>query len=104
MKRLFLALLLAATCHAQEYFAAGTFSAFVTDWYSSQLKALEEQPFYSKDPPKETAVYRFTWLRTFHRPVALRLDVKPDGSGRFVIKVCDGAGGYEPGKLVKPCG
>jgi hypothetical protein len=101
MKHLILALLIVLKCHAQQYFAPDTFSKFVTDWYSSQLTALQEEPLYSKNLPKGRETYRFTWLRSFNRPVALRLDVQPDGSGKFVIKVSDGAGGYKPGKIAR---
>ena len=44
-------------------------------------------------------VYRFTWLRTFHHPVAVRLE-KQNNSIRLFTKVCNGAGGYEPGQLI----
>ena len=65
------------------------------------MKALGEKPMFSDTLSKGTDVYRFTWLRTFHRPVAFRLEVRDDGTGTFYIKVADGAGGYEPGKLVR---
>ena len=64
------------------------------------MKAIGEPSIYqaAKDPSVE--VYRFTWLRTFHHPVAIRVEIKPDGTGILTTKICDGAGGYGPGKLM----
>lgn len=106
--RLFLLFLsLGLPCIADEYFPKNCFSVsefsqkFKADWYSSQLRALQESPLYSTEIDPKIECYRFTWLRTFHRPVAFRIDVNPDGTGQFTIKVADGAGGFEPGKLVR---
>jgi hypothetical protein len=99
--------LLAFSCAAQEYFPPAAFSEkadlqqFRAGWYSSQLKALQELPLWSKEPPKGKECYRFTWLRSFHHPAVFRLDVQKDGSGTLTIKVADGEGGYEPGKLIR---
>jgi hypothetical protein len=45
--------------------------------------------------------YRFLWLRSFHHPVAVRLEVKPDGTGLLTTKIANGAGGYSPGTLIQ---
>ncbi len=43
-------------------------------------------------------IYRFTWLRTFHNPVAIRIE--SDGNSCVVFwKLASGQGGYDPGKL-----
>lgn len=70
---------------------------FVNNWYSSQLRAMSE-PILYKDYSAEHS-YRFTWLRTFHHPIAVRINNK---NGQIVLtwKECDGAGGYEPGKII----
>jgi hypothetical protein len=91
----------------QQYFPDHTFDErdkvedFTVSWYSSQLKALKEDSLWqlSQESPKQQ-VYRFIWLRSFHRPVVVRLDVQPDGSGLLTTKVGSGAGGYGPGKLI----
>ncbi len=44
-------------------------------------------------------IYRFTWLRTFHHPVSVRLE-KQNNTIRLFSKVCNGAGGYEAGQLI----
>lgn len=44
-------------------------------------------------------IYRFTWLRTFHHPVSIRLE-KQNNIIKLFAKVCNGAGGYEPGQII----
>jgi hypothetical protein len=98
----------AVTGPAQEsYFPRGVFSddtrgdQLRANWYSKHLKALEEPSLieWAKNPSQES--YRFIWLRTFHHPVIVRLDVRTDGVGVLTAKVANGAGGYEPGKLIE---
>ena len=43
--------------------------------------------------------YRFTWLRTFHNPVVIRISRQHD-TFSILLKLCDGNGGFEPGNLV----
>lgn len=70
---------------------------FVNSWYSGQLRAMSE-PILYKDYSTDTS-YRFTWLRTFHNPIAVRIDNK---KGLILLswKVCEGAGGYDAGKII----
>jgi hypothetical protein len=70
---------------------------FVNNWYSSQLRAMSE-PILHKNYSVYNS-YRFTWLRTFHHPIAVRIDNKK-GQILLTWKECDGAGGYEPGKII----
>jgi hypothetical protein len=44
-------------------------------------------------------IVRFTWLRSFHHPVAIRLFRSGDGRWMLTTKVASGAGGYKPGHL-----
>jgi len=79
-----------------EFKVSGVESAlFHINWYASHLNALEE-PVLSDSLP--TKVFRFTWLRTFDNPIVIGLENKND-SITLYWKVCDGAGGYEPGKI-----
>lgn len=71
------------------------------EWYSSQLTALGEPSLFALVNTPPTQCYRFLWLRTFNHPVAVRLEVKPDGSGLLTTKVANGAGGFRPGALSK---
>jgi hypothetical protein len=81
-----------------EFKVSGVESAiFHINWYAKHLKALEE-PVLSDSLP--TKVFRFTWLRTFNNPVVIGLENKND-SITLYWKVCDGEGGYEPGKLIE---
>lgn len=75
------------------------YDTFVVSWYSKQLYALQEPLLFNK--PLEKEVYRFTWLRTWHSPIAVRIEKGEDNKVKLYWKVCNGAGGYEPGKLIK---
>ncbi len=72
---------------------------FVSEWFSKHLRAMNEAPmYYAEDRWSES--YRFLWLRSFHHPVAVR--IWKCGSERFIAaKELSGAGGYEPGKLIR---
>jgi len=70
---------------------------FVNTWFSKQLTGLNEPKLY-KDYDFET--YRFTWLRTFHNPISIRLE-KRNNEYLLFVKRANGAGGYSPGKLVQ---
>jgi hypothetical protein len=71
----------------------------ISKWYGGQLSALEESSIWAQRGTKKE-IYRFTWLRTFHNPIAVRLEMSDDGTGVLFLKRCDGAGGYKPGKLI----
>jgi hypothetical protein len=66
-------------------------------WYGKHLRAMKE-PVLCPDSMRER--YRFLWLRTFHRPIAVRVEQRPDDI-RLVAKELDGAGGYGPGTIVR---
>lgn len=44
-------------------------------------------------------MFRFTWLRSFHKPVAIRIE-KQGNKYLLTWKVGNGSGGYAPGKLI----
>ena len=70
---------------------------FRNQWYSKQLFAMRE-PIISKDTSR-IEIYRFTWLRTFHNPISVRIERQ---SNCYLLswKQCNGAGGYEPKDLI----
>ena len=74
----------------------GTYDEFVVNWYSKHLYAMKEPLLFNRKIEKE--IYRFTWLRTFHKPMTFRIE---KWNNRYILywKVLDGAGGYEPGNL-----
>ncbi|HET6432829.1 hypothetical protein [Dyella sp.] len=70
---------------------------FENRWYSRQLEAMSE-PALTPVPGSRT--YRFTWLRTFHHPVAVRVAMTSTRCALHAIEL-DGAGGYAPGKVYR---
>jgi hypothetical protein len=78
-------------------------SEFESEWFSEHLRAADESSLYqdsraSRSSARET--FRFTWLRTFHPPVVVRVEI--DGqNGRLIGKQLSGAGGYDPGHLAR---
>ena len=69
---------------------------FKNNWYSEQLSAMSESSLLDSTVD---VLLRFTWLRTFDEPIAV--GIKND-TQRYTLywKMCDGKGGYEPGKLI----
>jgi hypothetical protein len=61
---------------------------------------MDESSLLALESEDSIHVYRFLLLRTFDRPVCIVIQIKPDGSGELRLKVTDGAGGYDPGKVV----
>ena len=88
------------------YFPPGTLdgteqaSQFKEEWYSGQLRALKEPSLWELSKTQTTQTYRFLWLRSFHHPISVRLDIRQDGTGLLTTKVTSGQGGYKPGALV----
>lgn len=72
---------------------------FKSDWYSAQLSALHEPSLYQMIQSANAESYRFLWLRTFHHPVAVRININPDGTSLLTVKMASGAGGYSPGTI-----
>jgi hypothetical protein len=89
------------------YFPTGALASdkrsdqFKAKWYSGQLNALEEPSLWESSKTEKNESYRFLWLRTFHNPVAIRIEISADGTSRLSKKVSTGAGGYAPGKLIQ---
>lgn len=87
----------------QRYFPEGAFArdprsdAFTNAWYSQHLKAMREP---SLQCASSRPVYRFLWLRTFHHPIAIRVEARAGGMHLFAVEL-SGAGGYEPGEITR---
>ena len=70
---------------------------FIITWYSEMLWAMKEPVIYTDRSKNE--IYRFTWLRTYNHPIAIRIENR--GGLYFLFwKMCNGNGGFEPGKLI----
>ncbi|WP_299685343.1 hypothetical protein [uncultured Dokdonia sp.] len=74
----------------------GSYDDFIISWYSTHLHAMKEPLLFNKRINRE--IYRFTWLRSFHKPMTFRFEKKGD---IYILhyKVLSGAGGYDPGKI-----
>jgi hypothetical protein len=87
------------------FFSEGTFyprpdvDAFVRVWYSKHLAVMKE-PSLSCGPSPGPETYRFTWLRTFHHPIAVRVSWSHKGAELTSVEL-GGAGGYEPGGILR---
>ncbi len=68
------------------------------DWYSHELRVLEEPSLLKLADDTSLESYRFLWLRTFHHPVAIRLDVKADGTGTLTTKIANVEAGFPRAK------
>lgn len=91
-----------------QYFPTGVLGCgeqsdeLLTEWYAKHLKALGEPSLWELSRSDTQArVYRFLWLRSFHRPVAIRVIINSDLTAVAYVKVANGMGGYEPGPLVR---
>lgn len=70
-------------------------------WYSDQLRALQEPSFLDTAKNRSAESYRFLWLRSFDHPIAIRLDIRADGTGVLSTKIASGSGGDRPGYLTE---
>ena len=88
-----------------EYFPAGSLdqtpqSSYTKEQrYSDQLQALKEPSLWELSKVRKVQTYRFLWLRTFNRPISVRLDINQNGTSLLTTKATSGQGGYKPGKL-----
>ena len=96
--------LLASACTATLYFPRGELDpgsaeldSIRNEWYSSQLRAMAEPALV---PQATSRTYRFTWLRTFHHPIAIRVVATPAQTKLIAVEL-DGAGGYDPGNVLR---
>ncbi len=67
-------------------------------WYPKHLEAMKEPSLFQQSTNKAVEQYRFLWLRTFHKPIAVRVRKDSAGITLRVIRL-SGAGGYDPGKI-----
>ncbi|MCA1652638.1 MAG: hypothetical protein ABR588_04770 [Sphingomicrobium sp.] len=73
-------------------------------WYSAQLTAAREPSLYKASTHWSVGsgtVVRFTWLRSFHAPVFVRVEGLGTSKPRLVAKQLSGHGGYAPGSISK---
>jgi hypothetical protein len=71
--------------------------------YSLFWRTAQEPSLYlaSRQPQAERrSSYRFTWLRSFHEPIIVRLDLLPSGDMQMSARRLSGKGGYGAGPIV----
>jgi len=67
-------------------------------WYSQHLAAMQEPSLFQDRTNQAVEQYRFLWLRTFHKPIAVRIWKDNQAIHLRVIRL-SGKGGYDPGKI-----
>jgi hypothetical protein len=97
----------APAASAQKYFPTDAFvennrgaNDFLDQWYSSALEKLGEPSLYERSGSAFQS-YRFLWLRSFHHPVAVRLDLRQGGTAVLVVKVAGGTSGAISSRLLE---
>lgn len=91
---------------AQRFFPVGALSTdrkmdeIRSDWYSEELTVLHEPSLWQESHRSHDTVYRFLWLRAFHPPLCVRLNI---GSHMTSVTSKEGRfhGAAEPGKLLR---
>ncbi len=68
--------------------------AFLRGWFAKHLTAMNEPSISCGTSGR---IFRFTWLRTFHHPVSVRV-TEISGAASLVAIELNGAGGYAPGE------
>jgi hypothetical protein len=71
---------------------------FIEKWYGGHLKAMKEPSIYQLRSDKKVERFRFLWLHTFHKPVAIRIEKKEAEVKMRVVRL-SGQGGYDPGHI-----
>ena len=67
-------------------------------WYRKNLKTMKEPSIYEQRSDKKVEVFRFLWLRSFDKPIAIRIEKSKLKAKLRVVRL-SGAGGYDPGRL-----
>jgi hypothetical protein len=94
------------TMNEHKYFPDSAFDSknrpniFRTSWYTKNLVALKETSLFELSGDKSANCYRFLWLRSFHEPVSIRLNINSEGLGQLFLKITNGHGGHDPGSLI----
>jgi hypothetical protein len=90
-----------------QYFPTGVLSEYpdIGDsearWFAKHLRAMGEPSLLEASKDKNLVAYRFLWLRTFHNPISIRVNISPTGTASLTTVVTSGRGGYEPGNVSK---
>ncbi len=83
-----------------DYLSEIEFVKSTAEWLEIQLSDIKEDCLYNYETKPNTTIYRFTWLRSFDNPIAIRIE-KFENKIMLYWKVGKGDGGYEPKGLKK---
>lgn len=83
-----------------DYLYAAEKSSRSAGWLKVQLQNLNEPCLYNLETGKDSEIIRFTWLRSFHHPISVRVE-KNKKDVKIIWKEGKGAGGYSPQGLKK---
>ncbi len=83
---------------APHFFPDGALAGTNCAWFTEQLIGLDQRPLTA---PSNQDILRVTWLRNFHNPVTISLSLAGHIEGELTWHRSDGAGGYEPGRVVE---
>lgn len=87
-----------AQADAGEWFPSEAFAASeVASRFATALEVMYERPLVEGSDYAES--YRFVWLRAFHDPVVVRLEVTPAGEGQVTTKILRGGAAQGRGEL-----
>src|SRR3954465_6649960 len=59
---------------------------FIVHWFSGVLANFNEPSLYQPADAEKNESYRFTYLRSFHEAVVIRMTVQPEGTGELHVK------------------
>lgn len=65
---------------------------FEADWFGGELRKLQEPSLYrlaTDGGPDRSSHIRFLWIRSFHDPVAIRIERSPDGKAFLTARQRD---------------
>jgi hypothetical protein len=77
-------------------------SDFEDEWYSKHLQASAEPSLYERTlgpTLSNFSAIRFTWLRSFHPTIVIRIEQLNSSAPIMTAKQLSGAGGYDAGKI-----
>ncbi len=74
------------------YFPDGIPRRTRVPWYKKVLISMDELPLWSSRLKEDKHIYRFIWLRSFHSPVIIRLQIGEDLTSTLFVKVTNGRG------------
>lgn len=99
IRRFVLLLLVTGLPFFEQVTVAACFPQGGDGWgYSKFLQAMQEPTLFERPLGKDVEQYRFLWLRTFHKPIAVRIWKDGAGSHLRVVRL-SGKGGYKTGQL-----